>query len=82
MDILVITWNYPPRRGGIENLMSGLCGELRKKHAVLVIAAHASNSTTDENGIHRAPWPGLFAFAVYALWRGARFWPGIRKFEP
>jgi len=71
MDILVLTWNYPPRRGGIENLMGSLCEELRKKHAVHVTTAHASDSTADENGIHRAPWPGLLAFAVYALWRGA-----------
>lgn len=79
MNLLIITWNYPPRRGGIENLMGSLCGELRKKHAVHVITAHVSDFTTDENGIHRAPWPGLFAFAVYALWRGATLLAWERK---
>jgi phosphatidylinositol alpha-1,6-mannosyltransferase len=70
MTLLVITWNYPPRRGGIENLIGSLCAELKKIHTVRVITSHARNAVADEN-VFRAPLPGLMAFAFYAIWRGA-----------
>jgi phosphatidyl-myo-inositol dimannoside synthase len=71
MDILVITWNYPPRRGGIENLIGSLCAELQKQHSVHVITAHTRLSMSGEENVFRAPLPGLVPFALYALWRGA-----------
>lgn len=70
MDILVVTWNYPPRRGGIENLIGNLCRELRKKHSVKVITTYSRVSSFSEVDVFRAPLPGLFSFALYALWRG------------
>jgi len=70
MEILVITWNYPPRRGGIENLIGSLCAELQKKHSVQVITAHTRPSMSGEKDVFRAPLPGLIPFALYALWRG------------
>ena len=71
MDLLLITWNYPPRRGGIENLLSSLCEELKKSHSVQVITAHAQVSGRREKDVFRAPLPGLIPFAFYTLWRGA-----------
>lgn len=71
MGILVITWNFPPRRGGIEYLMENLVTELKKKTTVSVITAH-TNSQYSSSSIFRSPWPGLLPFAVYALCRGAR----------
>lgn len=71
MGILVITWNYPPRRGGIENLVGSLCSELKKKYSVQVITRHAEFSGAREKDIYRAPLPGLIPFAFYTLWRGA-----------
>jgi phosphatidylinositol alpha-1,6-mannosyltransferase len=70
MTLLVITWNYPPRLGGIENLIDSLCAELKKTHTVQVITSHARNAAPDEN-VFRAPLPGLIIFAFYAIWRGA-----------
>ena len=72
MTILVITWNFPPRRGGIEYLISNLCAGLREKHSVLVITAHTLVPQSGEKDIFRAPWPGLIPFALYVIWRGAR----------
>jgi phosphatidylinositol alpha-1,6-mannosyltransferase len=69
MEILVISWNYSPRRGGIEYLISNLCMDLRKRHSVSIVTSHAP-SDPDEN-VFRAPCPGLVPFAIYALWRGA-----------
>ena len=70
MNLLVVTWNYPPRRGGIENLIGSLCDELRKSQPVFVITSQAPASGPEKN-IFRAPLPGLLAFALYAVWRGA-----------
>ena len=38
---------------------------------MLVITAHAQGPRAAEEGVYRAPWPGLIPFAFYALWRGA-----------
>ncbi len=70
MEILVVTWNYPPRRGGIENLIGGLCRELRKKHSVRVITTYSAACSLSEADVFRAPLPGLFSFVLYVLWRG------------
>jgi len=70
MAILVITWNFPPRRGGIESLVSDLCAGLRQRHTVLVITAHVQSPPHVESNVFRAPWPGLIPFALYAFWRG------------
>ena len=70
MGILVITWNFPPRRGGIEYLLKHIAAGLARRHSVAVVTSHSSGSR--EDGIWRAPLPGLIAFAFYALWRGAR----------
>lgn len=72
MGILFITWNFPPRRGGIEYLISHLCAGLRQRHSVAVVTTHSQDSGLRENAVFRAPWPGLIAFGLYAFWRGAR----------
>jgi phosphatidylinositol alpha-1,6-mannosyltransferase len=70
MGILFVTWNFPPRRGGIENLMSHLAESLKIRHSVVVITAHAAG-TAYSGDVYRAPLPGLIPFAFYAIWRGA-----------
>ena len=72
MEILVITWNYPPRRGGIENLLQNLCSGLREKHRVFIITSLAKAPQSAEPDTLRAPWAGLIPFAFYALCRGAK----------
>mgnify|MGYP001159162661 CR=1 FL=1 len=71
MGILVVTWNYPPRRGGIEYLVSHLVAGLRKHHSVQVVTAYHHSSEATEIDVVRAPCPGLIPFALFALWRGA-----------
>ncbi len=72
MGILVITWNFPPKRGGIECLIGDLCAGLRRNHSVAVVTAHSQFPPASETAVFRAPWPGLVAFGLYAFWRGAR----------
>jgi phosphatidylinositol alpha-1,6-mannosyltransferase len=71
MEILLITWNYPPRRGGIETMMAALRAGLRAENQLRVITAHATDRVNDETDVLRAPFPGLCAFAIYAFLRGA-----------
>ena len=71
MRVLVITWNYPPRRGGIEHLLKNLCTGLREKHKVFIITSFAKAPHSIEPDTFRTPLPGLVPFAIYALWRGA-----------
>ena len=80
MAILVITWNFPPRRGGIENLMHELCTELSKRQSIFILTACGSSSEALKSNIFCAPRRGLLAFGLYALWRGGKLlWqnPGI-----
>jgi phosphatidyl-myo-inositol dimannoside synthase len=70
MDILVITWNFPPRRGGMEQLLASLCEELGKNHRLFIITSHADNSDPCEARIFRPSRPGLLAFFFYALCKG------------
>jgi len=70
MGILVITWNFPPRRGGIENLTSNLCRGLKASYPVFVITSAAS-VPAPEQGVFRPRWPGLPSFFLFALWYGS-----------
>lgn len=70
MGILVITWNFPPRRGGIETLMANLCRELRKRHPLYVITSFADGLPKNREGIFRPRLPGLLFFSLYALSKG------------
>jgi len=72
MGILVVTWNYPPRRGGIEHLVGHLVAGLRKRHSVRVITAYNHSSEVSEIDVLRAPCPGLIPFALFTLCRGVR----------
>lgn len=71
MGILVLTWNYPPRRGGIEYLIGQLVAGLKKRHSVWVVTAYTESSDATDTDVARAPCPGLIPFAIFALWRGA-----------
>ncbi len=71
MDILVITWNFPPRQGGMEQLLGSLCDELSNNHKLFIITAYADYTVAAKTEIFRPRRPGLFAFFCYALWKGA-----------
>jgi phosphatidylinositol alpha-1,6-mannosyltransferase len=71
MGILIITWNFPPRHGGIERVVARLYAGLKSAHSVELITTSGS-STESESGVFRAPLAGLLPFFLYALWRGSR----------
>ena len=48
--ILIITWNFPPTIGGIENLISEIHTTLKQRHDVTVITS-GSHKREDESGV-------------------------------
>lgn len=81
MGILVITWNFPPRRGGMENLIGSLCHRLKKTHPLFVITSFAPSAGGQGDWIFRPRWPGFISFFLYAFCQGfLLLWrdPGIK----
>ncbi len=68
-NILLVTWNFPPKRGGMERLLYDLYVCLGKHYTVEVIAPHARGEPHVNSGVHRAPLPGFFSFTLYALFK-------------
>lgn len=80
MEILVITWNYPPRRGGMEQLLARLCEGLSRENSVTVITAYGETVPSEDAGkIYRALKPGLVSFFFYALRQGRALLRANRK---
>lgn len=81
MGILVLTWNFPPRRGGMENLIGSLCHRLKKTHPLFVITSFAPSAGGQGDWIFRPRWPGFISFFLYAFCQGfLLLWrdPGIK----
>lgn len=73
LRVLFLSWNYPPIRGGIEEMVRQLHVGLRQRgHHVHVVTAWSAspNSLSD---VERASYPGLRAYQVEAFRRGLRW---------
>src|SRR6185295_136009 len=71
MDILVVTWNYPPRQGGMEQLLANICSGLSQNHRVTVLTAYAEkNFIAGGEMVFRPAAPGLIRFFLFALTKG------------
>jgi phosphatidyl-myo-inositol dimannoside synthase len=79
MQILVMSWNYPPTVGGIEAVVGNLVAGLRGRgHAVWVVTG-AHPEAGEEEGVFRAKGGGLPGYVLYAFWRG---WGICRRNRP
>lgn len=84
MNILVLTWNYPPVVGGIEQVAHHTASGLRARgHDVRIVAPALPPDTPDaaEAGLPvcRAARPGIPRFLVHAVLTGSRL---IRESRP
>ena len=80
MEILVVTWNYPPRQGGMEQLLANLCAGLSGHHRVSVITAYADkNFAAGGEVVFRPPFPGLFRYFLFAVTKGIALLRGNRS---
>ncbi len=82
MRILLLSWNYPPRLGGIENVIGHLSRRLVRWGDQLVVLTSYSQGVKNTPGnnprILRAPSPGLAPFLLYCLVRGVGILCGLR----
>jgi phosphatidylinositol alpha-1,6-mannosyltransferase len=74
MRLLLVTWNYSPKVGGMEMLLSQLVRNLRPYADVHVIgpAGQASLDSEQEVNVSRSSRDGLIWFALYAFFEGVR----------
>ena len=84
MNILVLTWNYPPVVGGIEQVAHHTASGLRARgHDVRVVAPALPPNTPDSAAaglpVCRAARPGIPRFLLHALSAGSRL---IRNARP
>lgn len=72
--MLLITWNYPPKVGGMEQLLYQLVQEIKSEVRVDVIAPYneKNDSNLGEEHINRSKAKGLLGFFLHALWYGYR----------
>lgn len=78
MRILYLSWNYAPRVGGLEAVVTHVFRGLRRRgHDVRLLTTHAEG-TPPEPCVRRAPRPGLAAYLVFALLGGLRAGLGRR----
>ena len=71
MQILFLTWNFPPKVGGIEYLIFNLRSGLRARaHAVETVTSFTETRGSDEVGVYRSPWRGLAGYVGYSFLRG------------
>ena len=78
-SILIVTWNFPPTTGGIENLIGDIYINLSKYHDVTVITAGNPDEESDSNVIRlRARNVSIFLVKAFFLTLGIQL---KRKFD-
>ena len=79
MGILVITWNYPPRRGGMEYLVSNVVRGLRKRHSVC-LSRHTLNTRPLRKNVFIALHGPVWSFSPYTRFGAApRYCAAIQR---
>ncbi len=66
--ILLITWNFPPKKGGMENLIYDIYRHLSSENSIDVIAPHSSEK--EEENIYRPKYQSFFYFVWFAIFKG------------
>lgn len=72
MNLLFVTWNFPPAVGGIESMIGNLFYGLRARgHRVTAITS-GNRKAAPEPDVIRATRPGVPAYLIHALLAGFR----------
>jgi len=72
MNILMLSWNCPTTRGGIERLVGDLQQSLIEDGSALRFVTGNGTGNAGEPGVRVCPVPGVPAFLVYAVVAGLR----------
>src|SRR4029078_3819879 len=77
MRILLLTVDFPPARGGIQNLLANLAGGLAAAHEVSVAAPGGAGDAAWDAGrpysVTRAPRASFWPLVMLAFWWSALF---------
>jgi phosphatidylinositol alpha-1,6-mannosyltransferase len=79
MKILLLSWNFAPVIGGLEDLITNLFRSLRQLGLSVQLVTAGARGSTAEEGVSRAPREGLWAFLLHACRAG---WRIGRSFDP
>lgn len=71
MNVLLVTWNFPPKVGGLENVIYNVWKGLSKQNTVFTITAHSKQRQEVSDKLYRPPFPGLGLYMAYCFIRGA-----------
>lgn len=71
MNILLITWNFPPKVGGLENVIYNVWRGLCSFHTVFTITAHSKQKDETLDKVYRPFLPQLPFYMLYAFIKGA-----------
>ena len=78
VNLLLLTWNFPPAVGGMEAMMDHLFRGLRRRgHSVQAVTTRGNGEPMED--VHRAPRPGVPAYLLFSFFRG---WTLCRKQRP
>jgi phosphatidyl-myo-inositol dimannoside synthase len=70
--VLLISYHFPPKIGGLENLIFNTWKSLNKKHEVLALVPYTANKDDSPAGVFRSPVPGLLFYFLFVFLKG--FW--------
>ncbi len=70
MKILIISYNFPPKTGGLENVVFNVWKALSKVYDVSAILPHANAGGEGFRQTYRCPLPGLLFYFAYAFVSG------------
>lgn len=79
VKLLMLSWNFPPAMGGIENMVESLFRGLRRRGHEVRIVTSGTRGAPAEEGVHRATRPGLPAYVAASFLRG---WALCRAEKP
>jgi len=68
--ILLITWNFPPKRGGMENLIYDIYKHLSSEYKIDVIAPFSTEN--DTSNTYRPKHKGFIYFLLFAIFKGCQ----------
>ncbi len=72
----MITWNFPPKYGGMENLLYDIYSHLSKKYKIAVLAPAPGGEEKHLPDIYRPRKGGFFYFVVFSIVKGLRLLVG------
>ncbi|MGM0411379.1 MAG: glycosyltransferase family 4 protein [Bacillota bacterium] len=71
INCMIITWNFPPKTGGMENLVYNIYKSTQSFADVLVIAPKSFNN--DKNVISPKKFSGLIFFLFFSIYAGIKY---------